>query len=93
MNLHVNSGAKGRNESDNHADAMCFGRNWRPLSFAGKVCEVMPFSEGLGTMKEVEICTACTSHTDQRTGKNIVVIANEGLWMGEVMANSSMDLN
>ena len=56
VNSHVNSGAKGRNESDNHADATCFGRNWRPLSFAGKVCKVMPFLEGLEMMKGVEVC-------------------------------------
>ena len=93
VNLCVNSGAKGRNESDNHADTACSGRNWRPLSFTGKVCEVMPFSKGLGTMKGVEACTACALCAEERTGRNIIIVANEGLWMGDVMANALTNPN
>lgn len=83
----------GRNESDNNANAMCFGMNWRPLCFAGKVCDVMPHVDGLGVTKDAQIATAATCHVNERTGKRIVVVAHEGLWFGDAVPNTSLNPN
>ena len=58
-------------ELDSHADTMCAGANCKTLSLKhGITVRVKPFSDDLGTIKEVPIGTAATAYVHPKTGEN-----------------------
>ena len=90
---HVVSGMQGKNEADNHADTFCFGLNWLPQYFTGRICDVAPFTDKLDVVKDVEIWSACTAVVLSETGETIIVLAHEGLLFGNRLPHSLINPN
>ena len=78
---------------DNHADTICFGKNFRPLFFTSEVCTVSPFLENeYDAQNNVQICSAVTA-VDLDSGETILLEAGQGLWFGDRMARSLINPN
>ena len=54
---------EGRIELDSHADTCVLGRNFVILSYSGKECEVLPYSDEYDSVKNVPIVTGATAWT------------------------------
>lgn len=80
-------------EIDSHADTHCFGANFLPILFAGKVCDVGAFSDTFHTLKDIPICTACTAIDDPVTGITTILEFPQGVWMGDTMKHSLINPN
>lgn len=80
-------------EIDNHADTHCFGKNFVPIYFTGKVCDVSPFADSYTAMTGVPICTACTAYDDPTTGLTIILEFPHGLWLADHMDHSLISPN
>ena len=85
-------GTYGRNEMDSHADTSCAGRNWALLETTNQRCEVAPFLESYGTIKNVQIGRCATVWTDS-FGDDFLLVANQMLWFGDGMENSLLNPN
>jgi hypothetical protein len=73
-----------RCELDTHADTCALGRNFTPLSFTGRVCDVSPYSsEHYKSEKNVPIITGAT----------YILVVNEGLWLGPKISHSLLNPN
>ena len=77
-------------EMDSHADTCCLGKNFLPIYFTGKVCDVTPFLDSLPRQGDVEICSGATAYEDAY-GNTIILIINEALWMGNLMEHSLLN--
>jgi hypothetical protein len=83
-----------RCELDTHADTCALGRNFTPLSFTGRVCDVSPYSsEHYESQRNVPIIAGATAYTSQETGQTYILVVNEGLWLGPNMKNSLLNPN
>jgi hypothetical protein len=83
-----------RCELDTHADTCALGRNFTPLSFTGRVCDVSPYSsEHYESEKNVPIITGATAYTCQESGQTYILVVNEGLWLGPKMKHSLLNPN
>ena len=83
-----------RCEFDTHADTCALGRNFTPLSFTGRVCDVSPYSsEQYESEKNVPIITGATAYTCQESGQTYILVINEGLWLGPKMSHSLLNPN
>jgi len=83
----------GRLELDSHADTCVFGRNFVPLHFTGKECDVMPYSDEYEAVGGVQIVSAATAYDCQDTGTTYILVFNEGLWMPDSMPHSLINPN
>ena len=82
-----------RCELDSHADTCALGRNFIPLSYTGRVCDVSPYNQSYQPEKNVPIITGATAYTCQHTGQTYILIINEGLWLGTKMDHSLLNPN
>jgi len=80
-----------RMEIDNHADTCCFGANFMPTYFTGKVCEVTPFSEEYDAMTNIQVVGAYTVYDDKETGETYILEFHEGLWFSDKMPHSMIN--
>ena len=79
-------------EIDNHADTICFGRNFRPSYFTSQVCTVSPFLDSYDSKTNIPICTAITA-VDLDDGSTILLEAGQGLYFGDEMDRSLLNPN
>ena len=79
-------------EIDNHADTICFGRNFRPVYFTTEVCTVSGFMDDLDQVEDVPICTAATA-VDLESGETVILQFGQGLWFGDRMDRSLINPN
>ena len=79
-------------EIDNHADTICFGKNFRPIFFTSEVCTVSAFLDDHEQMEDVPICTAATAY-ELDTGETIILQFGQGLWFGDKMDKSLINPN
>jgi hypothetical protein len=82
-----------RSEIDNHADTTCFGSNFTAISFTGEHCEVSPFSEQYNTLTNIPVATAATAWDNPNTGERTILLFHQGLWFGNSLTNSLINLN
>ena len=83
-----------RCELDTHADTCALGRNFTPLSFTRRVCDVSPYSlEHYESEKNVPIITGATAYTCQESGQTCILVINEGLWLRPKMSHSLLNPN
>lgn len=83
----MSDGDTGYVDLDSHADTFAFGPEFRELEWTGRHVEVRGFSQALGSVKQIRICTAATVYTDDN-GRDHVLIVHEALNMSEVMDHS-----
>lgn len=83
----------GRVELDSHADTTVFGRNFVVMSYSGKECDVMPYSDNYEAVKDIPIVTAATAWTDKETAQTYILVFNEGLLMPETMQDTLLNPN
>ena len=79
-------------EIDNHADTICFGKNFRPIHFTSQVCSVSPFLDSYDSKTDVPICTVVTA-VDLDDGRTILLEAGQGLYFGDEMDKSLINPN
>ena len=69
-------------EIDNHADTICFGQNFRPISFTSAVATVSPFLVEYESQMDIPIVTAATAY-DNEKGETLILMFGQGLWFGD----------
>ena len=79
-------------EMDNHADTICFGKNFRPIYFTSQVCTVSPFLDSYESRLDVPICTGITA-VDLEDGSTVLLEAGQGLYFGDDMDRSLINPN
>ena len=79
-------------EIDNHADTICFGRNFRPIYFTSEVCQVSRFLPEYENQQDIQICTAATS-VDLDDGDTVILQFGQGLWFGDSLDKSLLNPN
>jgi hypothetical protein len=83
-----------RCELDTHADTCALGRNFVPLSYTGRVCDVSPYNtEHYESEKNVPIISGATAYTCQDSGQTYILVINEGLWLGPKLSHSLLNPN
>jgi hypothetical protein len=80
-------------ELDNHADTHVLGRNCLVLFSSGRTCSVSPFSDKYKAMKDVPIVTAATAYDDEESGRTIILILHEAIWLGDQMEHTLLNPN
>ena len=53
----------GRIDINSHADTVVFGRNFTPIQYSGRECDVSPYTDAYEAIKSVPIATAGTAWT------------------------------
>ena len=86
------SAALYRTDIDNHADRHCFGKNFRPLHWSNRMCNVSPFLPEYKPAENIEICTAATAWTNDH-GKTFILVFGQGLWFGDRITISLVNPN
>jgi hypothetical protein len=82
-----------KSEINNHTDMTCFGSNFTAIHFTGAYCEVQPFSDQYNTMPNIPIATAATARDNPDTGEVVILLFHQGLWFGDALENSLINLN
>jgi hypothetical protein len=82
-----------RMEVDNHVDTTCFGSNFMLAYYAGKVCDVAPYSEEYQAMHDISVAGAYIAYDDPETGLTYILEFHEGLWFGSRLKNSLWNPN
>ena len=82
-----------RCELDSHADTCALGRNFVPLAYTGRVCDVSPYNPNSKPEKNVPIITGATAFTSHENGETYILVINEGLWLGATMSHSLINPN
>ena len=88
----LNAVFHGKCELDNHADTCCVGKNFIPLYYTGKICDVSPFLQELPSQEGIAVCTAATAFDDDQ-GTTFILVIDEALWFGECMEHSLINPN
>jgi Reverse transcriptase (RNA-dependent DNA polymerase) len=83
----------GRVEIDNHADTHALGANCLVIWETGRTCSVSPFSNTYTALTNVPIVSAATAYDDPKTGETIILVFNEGVWLGDRMQNTLLNPN
>ena len=78
---------------DSHADTIVFGKNCVVLAFAGRECDVSPYTDTYDSIKSVPIAKAGTAWTSPELGTTFILVFNEGLWMGDKMEHTLVNPN
>lgn len=87
------AGTVGRKELDTHADTGVAGRNWRPIEFTGDQVEVQPYSKEYTAIRDIPIAKCATVWTDQDTGTDWLLLADQMLWFGNRLDHSLLNPN
>ena len=83
-----------RCELDTHADTCALGRNFVPLSYTGRACDVSPYnSDVYESEKDVPIISGATAYTCQNSGQTYILVIHEGLWLGPKLRHSLLNPN
>ena len=83
-----------RCELDSHADTCALGRNFIPLSFTGRVCDVTPYNADIyEPERNVPIISGATAWTSHESGQTYILVVNEGLWFGDKLQNTLLNPN
>jgi hypothetical protein len=83
-----------RCEFDTHADTCALGRNFIPLSYTGRVCDVSPYNaEQYESERNVPIVSGATAYTCHESGQTYILIIHEGLWLGPKLSHSLLNPN
>jgi hypothetical protein len=83
-----------RCEFDTHADTCALGRNFVPLYYTGRVCDVSPYNaDHYESEKDVPIIAGGTAYTCQDSGQTYILVVNEGLWLGPKLSHSLLNPN
>lgn len=70
---------------DTHADTCCFGKHCHILGTVhGKVVEAHPFSEQLGTIKNLPIVNACVAYDNPVTGETEILVAHNVIFVSDM---------
>lgn len=70
---------------DTHADTTCFGKHCHILAIVhGRTVEAHPFSDQLGTIKNLPIVHACVAYDNPTTGETELLIANNVIFVAEM---------
>ena len=87
---HVDSSSVifGRSKLDSHADTTALGKNNIILSFTVREWEVSPYADSYESIKKVPIVTEATGYTSLISGKHLILIFNEALWLGDQMQHT-----
>ncbi len=80
-------------ELHSHMDTSCVNANCRIILYTDKVCSVSPFHPKYKAMENIPIVQATTAYEDQDTGKKIILIFNQSLYMGDALTSSLLNLN
>lgn len=80
-------------ELDSHVDTAVLGRNCVVLAFTGRECDVSPYNDTYQSIKGVPIVTGATAYTCKTTGKTLILVFHEALWMGDTMEHSLLNPN
>ena len=83
----------GRSELDFHADTTVLGKNSIILSFTGRECELSPYTDSYKSIKKVPIVTGDTGYTYLISGKRLILVFNEALWLGDQMQHTLLNPN
>ena len=67
-------------EADTHADTCVAGKNFIPLNYSDRTCDVQPYSDEYKPVTNVPIVTAATGYTSA-TGLNYILVVPEALYM------------
>ena len=76
-----------RTEFDSHADSPVVGNNALILHSTGETVNVVPFTDGLGTCPNVPIVTAAIAYDCAITGKTLVLIIHNALYIKNMAQN------
>ncbi len=63
------------------------------ILFTGQTCIVQAFKESMSTEKDVPIATVATPYDDPETGETTILEFHQGLWLGDTMKHSLVNLN
>jgi hypothetical protein len=83
----------GDNEMDTHADTCVLGRNFGPLHFTGRVCNVQPYNSAYTPVADVPIISGATAFDCLSTFQTIILFVNEGLDFTDSLDNSLLNPN
>ena len=70
-----------------------FGKNCVVLAFIGRGCNVSTYTDTYDSIKSVPIAKAGTAWTSPESGTTIILVFNEGLWMGDKMEHTLVNPN
>ena len=73
----------GISELNSNADTTALGNKSIILSFTGRECEVSPYADSYEIIKKVPIVTGATEYTSPISGKRLILVFNEALWLGD----------
>ena len=65
-------------EIDNHADTCCLGKNFIPLAFTNRVCDVHDFTDRVDTVNNIPVVTGATAAA-LPNGETVILVVNQGL--------------
>jgi hypothetical protein len=80
------------NDMDTMADTCCAGPNWTVIEYTGHTCDVYPFKEDVGVVKDVPVAT-CATLMEGEDGNDFIIIAHEMLVFGRQMDRSLLNQN
>lgn len=74
------------------ADTSCAGPNWRMIENTGFTCDVFPFKEDYGAVKDVPIAT-CATLVEGENNSDFILIGHEMLYFGTELQRSLLNQN
>jgi hypothetical protein len=86
-------GMYGLVELDIHADTVCLGHNFRVIAQTDRVCEVSPYHPDYPPITGMPIMQAATAYDDPDSGETVILIVNQGIYLGEALENSILNPN
>ena len=76
-----------------HADMTVLGSNCAVLSYAGKECEVSPYSSEYEAVWNVPVVTGATVWMNPMDGTAYLLVFHESLWMGDNLDHTLVNPN
>ena len=78
---------------DSHADKCCLGKNFIPLYYTGKVCNVHAYSDTIALIKDVQIGAGATVWTDQINCAEYILEIYHALMFTETLKHCLLNPN
>ena len=66
-------------EIDNHADTCCLGKNFVPLAYTNRVCDVHAFTDKVDTISNIPVVTGATA-ASLPNGETVILVVHQGLY-------------
>ena len=76
-----------RCEIDNHVDTCCLGKNFIPLAYTNRVCDVHAFTDQVDAVSNIPVVTGATAAV-LPNDKTVILAVHQGLYFGEQMPHS-----